>query len=251
MYEAPNVPGYLPAGYASRRLCCVGASGAYTPSMRELHIPTWDLPVRLFHWTLLGLVGFSWWSGEQGEMWLKYHFWSGYAILSLVVFRLVWGFCGSYYARFAQFLRGPAAVLASLRELLSPRPMSTLGHNPLGGWMVLALLAVLLVQTLTGLFANDDIMWEGPLYAHVSKDLSDRLTGIHGFNFDILLALVGIHVAAIGWHRWRKGERLVSAMLSGYKPAPADTESRAFVSLWRALVIFVIVALAVAGLIRL
>jgi len=219
--------------------------------MRELLIPIWDLPVRLFHWALLVLVGFSWWSGEQGELWLKYHFWSGYAILTLVLFRVVWGFCGSHYARFAQFLRGPVTVLGSLRELLGPQPMRSLGHNPLGGWMVLALLTVLLVQTLTGLFANDDIMWEGPLYAHVSKDLSDRLTGLHGLNFDVLLALVAVHVLAIGWHRWRKGERLVRAMVTGLKPAPSATGQSAFVSLWRAGVIFLIVALAVAGLVRL
>ena len=218
--------------------------------MSEHTTPVWDLPVRLFHWSLLALVCFSWWSGEQGEMWLKYHFWSGYTILTLVLFRLLWGFWGSYYARFAAFLRGPTTVLRSLRELWHARPMTVLGHNPLGGWMVLALLLVLGVQSVTGLFANDDIMWEGPLYAHISKDLSDQLTGIHEGNFNLLLVLVAIHVAAIAWHRWRKGERLVRAMLTGRKPAPAGTVARPYVSLWRALLVLLAVALAVAGLIR-
>lgn len=213
--------------------------------------PVWDLPVRLFHWSLLALVCFSWWSGEQGEMWLKYHFWSGYAILTLVLFRTGWGFWGSHYARFAQFLRGPVAVLHSWRELWTARPMAVLGHNPVGGWMVIALLLGLAVQTVTGLFANDDIMWEGPLYAHVSKDLSDRLTGIHELNFNLLLALVAVHVAAIAWHRWRKGERLVRAMLTGEKPAPAGMAVTPMVSLWRALLVLLGAGLVVAGLIRL
>ena len=117
--------------------------------------------------------------------------------------------------------------------------------------MVLALLAVLAFQFATGLFANDDIMWEGPLYAHVSKDLSDRLTGIHHLNFDALLALVAVHVAAIGWHRWRKGERLVRAMLDGRQPAPPGTEARAYASLRRALVVLALAALVVAAVVRL
>lgn len=213
--------------------------------------PVWDLPVRLFHWALVALVGFSWWSGEQGEMWLKYHFWSGYAILTLVIFRVLWGFWGSHYARFTQFLRGPRTVFKTLPALFSPRAMPVLGHNPVAGWMVLALLLVLLVQTATGLFANDDIMWEGPLYPLVSKALSDRLTGIHEFNFGVLGGLVGIHIAAILWHRLRKGERLVSAMLTGYQPHPSAVPVPAWVSRWRALALLICAALMVFGILKL
>ncbi|MGE3772500.1 MAG: cytochrome b/b6 domain-containing protein [Gammaproteobacteria bacterium] len=196
-------------------------------------VRVWDLPVRLFHWAIVALLGYSWWSGEEGGMMLEYHMWSGYAVLTLVLFRVLWGFAGSGTARFADFVRGPAAMLASLRELWSARPLHFAGHNPLGGWMVLALLACLLVQTLSGLFANDDLFNEGPLYKHVGKALSDTLTGVHHLNFGVLLALVALHVAAVAWHRLRKGERLVGAMIHGRKSldAPAPVLARA----WRAL----------------
>lgn len=201
--------------------------------MKLTSVTVWDLPVRLFHWALVGLLGFSWWSGEEGGMALERHLWAGYAVLALVLFRCVWGCVGSATARFTHFVRGPRTVLASLPELASARPLHVAGHNPLGGWMVLALLLVLLVQTATGLFANDDLFNEGPLYAHVGKALSDTLTGLHHLNFKLLLALVALHVAAIAWHRVRKGEKLVSAMVHGRKalPAPAPLPANA----WRAL----------------
>lgn len=193
-------------------------------------VRVWDLPVRLFHWGIVALLGYSWWSGEEGGMTLEYHMWSGYAVLTLVLFRVLWGFAGSGTARFASFVRGPAAVLASLRELGSARPLHLAGHNPLGGWMVLALLLCLLVQTSSGLFANDDLFNEGPLYEHVSKALSDTLTAVHHLNFGLLLGLVALHVAAVAWHRLRKGERLVGAMIHGRKrldgPAPALARAR-------------------------
>ncbi|HMM75782.1 MAG TPA: cytochrome b/b6 domain-containing protein [Gammaproteobacteria bacterium] len=193
-------------------------------------VRVWDLPVRLFHWGIVALLGYSWWSGEEGGMTLEYHMWSGYAVLTLVLFRVLWGFAGSGTARFASFVRGPAAVLASLRELGSARPLHLAGHNPLGGWMVLALLLCLLVQTSSGLFANDDLFNEGPLYEHVSKALSDTLTTVHHLNFGLLLGLVALHVAAVAWHRLRKGERLVGAMIHGRKrldgPAPALARAR-------------------------
>lgn len=199
-----------------------------TPAVR-----VWDLPVRLFHWSLVGLLGYSWWSGEEGGMALESHMWSGYAVLSLVLFRVAWGFVGSDTARFTQFVRGPRAVLASLRELWSRRPLPHTGHNPAGGWMVLALLTCLLVQTVSGLFANDDLFNEGPLYKYAGDSLSDALTAVHHFNFAVLLVLVALHVAAVAWHRLRKGEPLVGAMIHGYKPieGPAPVLARA----WRAL----------------
>ena len=113
------------------------------------------------------LVVFSWLSAEAGGTWLKYHFWSGYAIGTLVGFRVLWGLIGSRHARFSDFLRGPTAVIGTLRALVGREPLSYLGHNPVGGWMVLALLGVLGFQFATGLFANDDIMNEGPLYPRV------------------------------------------------------------------------------------
>lgn len=178
-------------------------------------VKVWDLPVRLFHWAVLVLCAFSWWSAERGGLMFKYHFWSGYALLTLVLFRILWGLFGSETARFGDFLHGPRRVLATLRELPGPRPLKVTGHNALGGWMVLALLAVLLLQAGSGLFANDDLFNEGPLYRHVGKSVSDWLTGFHHTNFTALLALVALHVLGVGWHRLRKGERLVAAMIHG------------------------------------
>jgi len=196
--------------------------------MKPQIVPVWDLPVRLFHWALVGLVAFSWWSAEEGGVMLKYHMWSGYGVFGLVLFRIGWGFVGTRYARFAEFVHGPRRVLASLATLWDRKPLAVAGHNPLGGWMVLALLAVLAVQVGTGLFANDDLFNEGPLYAQVTKAWSDRLTAIHHLNFKVLAVLVTIHVLAIVWHRWRKGERLAWAMITGRKqlPAPAAPAGR-------------------------
>ncbi len=218
--------------------------------MTSPSLPIWDLPVRLFHWSLLLLCAVSWWSGEEGGVYLKYHFWSGYAVLTLLLFRLLWGFCGSHYARFAEFLRGPRAVWQSLPGLLDRTPLRAPGHNPLGGWMVMALLIVLLVQVSTGLFSNDDILYEGPLFGHVSKALSDRLTGIHQFNFKLLLGLVSVHMAAIAWHRWRKGEALVAAMVSGRKPNLDGRTASPFVGLWRAGLALLLAGGIVAGIVN-
>lgn len=176
----------------------------------------WDLPIRLFHWSLLPLLGFSWWSGEAGGLWLRYHFWSGRVVLALVLFRLVWGLIGSEHARFANFLRGPGAVIRSLRELFRrPEEPPPPGHNPAGGWAVVAMLLVLLVQAVTGLFANDDLFNEGPLYAKVGKATSDLLTHWHHLGFRLLLGLVALHLLAVAIHTVVRGEPLVRTMVSG------------------------------------
>lgn len=210
----------------------------------------WDLPTRLFHWALVGLIVFSYVSASMGGLMLRYHLWSGYCVLTLVLFRLMWGVVGGEYARFAQFVRGPRAVLAALPSLLNKRALTGGGHNPLGGWMVLALLVVLLVQAGTGMFANDDIFTEGPLYAHVSKDLSDQLSAYHGFNFVLLLGLVSVHILAIGWHRWRKGEALTSAMVTGRKYLPLASPPARVASRWRALLVLGFAAGLVVGIVN-
>ncbi len=219
--------------------------------MERHHILVWDLPTRLFHWSLVGLFMLSWWSGEQGGTAFRIHQWSGYGILSLVLFRLVWGLVGGEYARFAQFVHGPRRVLRGVAELLRPGPLAQVGHNPVGGWMVVALLFGLLVQTVTGLFANDDIMNEGPLVAHIGKDLSDTLSGVHGVNFVIVLVLVSVHVLAIVYHRLRKGEHLTQAMITGRRMLPAPATAPRTASSWLALVLLALAAGMVALLINL
>lgn len=218
-------------------------------SVRALKI--WDLPTRLCHWSLVALVAMSWWSGEQGGEAFDYHQWSGYGILSLLLFRLAWGVVGGEYSRFAQFVHGPRRVLCAVRDLLTPTPLAQPGHNPLGGWMVVALLIGLTVQTVTGLFANDDIMNEGPLMAWVDKDLSDTLSGVHTINFVVLLSLISVHVVAIVYHRLRKGEHLTLAMITGRRMLPGAPPTVRTASPWLAAVLLALSAGMVAVLINL
>jgi cytochrome b len=186
-----------------------------------IDVPVWDLPVRLFHWLLVALLGFSWWSAENGHM--DWHMRSGYAVLALVLFRIVWGFVGSTTARFVDFVRGPAEVLAHLRQLLARDAPPHVGHNPLGGLSVVLMLAVVMVQAASGLFASDDILTEGPLYRYVSGATAEWLTSIHRANFDLLLALVVIHVAAIAFYRLYTRQDLVAPMVTGRKRLAAGT----------------------------
>lgn len=205
-------------------------------------IRIWDLPTRLFHWLLVVLIGISWASGEIGGNAMEYHMWSGYAVLALVLFRLVWGVMGSETSRFSQFLRGPAAVRVYARTLFTRGNGHGIGHNPLGGWMVAAMLLALSVQTGTGLFANDDIATEGPLYNLVSKSVSDALTEVHEGTFDVLLALIAIHIAAIVFYRVYKRDDLVRPMLTGSKEVADDTPPPRLLSAWRALPVIAIAA---------
>jgi len=182
-------------------------------------ILVWDLPLRLFHWLLVLLIVVSVVSANIGGNAMQIHLLSGYTVLTLVLFRILWGFAGSTHARFISFVRGPAAVIEYLRALRRQNADRHLGHNPAGGWSVILMLAALLVQAGTGLFANDDIATEGPLAKLVSKALSDRITGIHHLNFKLLLALIGLHLAAVAFYFFRKRENLVKPMLTGFKDA--------------------------------
>jgi len=148
---------------------------------------------------------------------MQYHMLSGYAILALLIFRLVWGFAGSRTSRFSGFVKGPAAVWRYATDLFRGTSESYLGHNPLGGWSVLAMLLALLIQAATGLFANDDIITEGPLYLWVSKPVSDWLTGVHRLNRHLILVLVATHVSAVLFYLLVKHENLIKPMITGIK----------------------------------
>lgn len=169
---------------------------------------------------------------------MRWHALSGQAILVLVSFRILWGFVGSRHARFGDFLYGPRAILDFIRRMLSREHPHYLGHNPLGGWMVLVLLLVLLAQASAGLFANDDIAFEGPLYPLIGKDLSDTLTSWHKLSGRyLIIGLVLMHVGAVIYHRVAMGEKLVRAMVTGRKEWPAGLAAPEpkFSSPWLAL----------------
>ncbi len=196
-------------------------------------VTVWDLPTRLFHWTLVALMIFQWLTAEFGSA-MDWHVWGGYAILALVVFRLIWGFVGSDTVRFRDFVRGPGAALGYVKALLRGETPLYLGHNPMGGWSIVAMLVLLLVQAGTGLFANDDITIEGPLYAWVSKGTSDWLTAIHKFNFNLLLLVIAVHISAVLFYLLVTRENLIHPMLSGRKRLPPELAGAAprIVSPW-------------------
>jgi cytochrome b len=217
---------------------------------QQVAVKVWDLPVRLVHWGLVALLAFQAASGWIGGKLIEWHLISGYSILGLVLFRVLWGFAGSTSARFASFLAPPAMALRFASRLLARRAEAYPGHNPLGGWMVLALLASLLVQAGTGLFANDGIATEGPLASLVSIEVSDRVTTLHRWNLRILLVLAAVHTAAALYHWLALKENLIGAMFTGVKRLPAARARgpMAFASSWRALLLLAL-ALAVVWLI--
>lgn len=214
-------------------------------------VKVWDLPVRLFHWSLLALVIFSWWSGTRGGDLLPLHARSGYAILALTLFRVAWGLAGSETALFASFVRGPRSTMAYVRSVVARRPYAYLGHNPLGGWMVLALLGCLLVQGASGLFATDDVAFSGPLAHDLGDRASALLTALHKANFYVLLALIFLHIGAVLAHVAMRRDALLAAMFSGRKPAPPGTPPLRFVPTGLAAALLALAALLVYGLTRL
>jgi cytochrome b len=203
----------------------------------------WDWPVRAFHWLLVLCVAGAWATHYAGIEWFDWHRRLGYVSLVLVAFRIAWGFAGTRHARFTSFLRGPRAIAAYLRGASTPEAV---GHNPLGGWSVIAFLLVLSVQAVTGLCANDEIANAGPFYGWVSQETSNRLTAVHHFNSNVLLALIVLHVVAVAWHDLVQHRGLVRAMLDGRKRgAEGIGSSRGGLALLIAGLLAVALALAI------
>lgn len=174
-------------------------------------VRVWDLPTRLFHWLLVVLIGFSWWSAENRIM--DWHLLSGITVLGLVAFRLIWGLIGGSTARFARFLRSPGQVLAYLRgQASSPKA----GHNPLGGYSVAIMLLLLSVQVAAGLFAVDvDGIDSGPLSFLVSFDQGRAASEVHEIAFTLLQVVIGLHVLAILFYLVVRKRNLVHPMVTG------------------------------------
>ncbi len=189
--------------------------------MSELPLrQVWDLPVRLCHWSMAILVPFLWWSAENHEM--TYHRYAGFTLLGVLVFRVYWGFFGTHTARFAQFVRSPAAAINYATEMMSGGDPKTFGHNPLGGYSVLLLLGLLMTQVVLGLFAIDvDGFDGGPFADYIDYDLSRTLAEWHEVFFNLIVAAVVLHLLAIAFHRV-KGHNLVPPMIHGKAPADHD-----------------------------
>jgi cytochrome b len=192
----------------------------------------WDGPTRIVHWGLVVLIALAWWSAESDH--LQWHRWSGYGVLGLLVFRLIWGFAGSRSARFASFVRGPTAMVNYMRTLASRAPSDHPGHNPLGALSVLAILAALCLQVVSGLFAVDvDGLESGPLSDRVSFDTGRWWARWHHWSFWCIEALVVIHVAAVVFYLVYKRSNLVTPMITGRRAFATDP-ALTFSPLWRA-----------------
>ena len=181
----------------------------------------WDLYTRLFHWLTVALVPAAYVTWRLNRM--DWHALIGDALLTLLLFRLVWGFVGSETARFARFLASPRAAVRHLARLFHREPDEQIGHNPAGGWMVLVLLALLFGETLTGIVVNNDVADVGPLTRVMPAKLANLLTDLHAALWDALLAAVALHVATIVIYAVAKGHRLLHPMITGRKWLPDQT----------------------------
>ncbi|MGY5452524.1 cytochrome b/b6 domain-containing protein [Agarivorans sp. MS3-6] len=183
--------------------------------MSKVHkVKVWDGFVRFYHWLQVLLLGGLWWSAEQAET--EWHMALGLIFLCLLVTRIIWGLIGSSNARFSQFVSHPKQVFAECKQELRGKPAEHLGHSALGGYMIVALMGVLLLQAISGLFISDDVLAEGPLYQYISETMANKIRSIHHANVELLLILVAIHVLVILGFTLKK-RRLISAMISGYR----------------------------------
>lgn len=199
------------------------------PRQKPLRQYVWDIPTRAFHWLLVGLIGFSWWSAETYHM--DWHGLAGLAFCALLIFRLLWGLFGTATARFAHFVKGPGGIRAYLRGEPGAAPV---GHNPLGGWSVVVMLLILAIQTVSGLFAVDvDGVESGPLSRLVDFDQGRVASRIHHISFNLLLALIVLHVLAILFYLAVKRRNLIWTMVTGSQPALGEAQPVAKVGLWR------------------
>lgn len=183
-------------------------------------VRVWDLPTRVFHWLLaMGVVALVV-TGHVGGAQMEWHARLGYAVLTLLLFRLAWGVVGGHWSRFASFVAGPSRIAAYLRG--QEHPARLLGHNPLGALSVLAMIALLLVQVATGLVGDDEIAFTGPLNKFVSTATGLAATSYHKrVGQWLIVALVCLHVGAVLFYLWSRGENLLRPMLHGDKTVPA------------------------------
>jgi cytochrome b len=212
-----------------------GAGALSEPAPAAPSVRVWDAPTRIVHWAIALLIPWSWWTASHDQ--LGRHRLSGYTLLGLLLFRLIWGVAGSETARFARFVKGPRAI----GRYLSGREPPPLGHSPIGALSIVAMLAALAAQIGLGLFAIDeDGLEEGPLSHFVSFDTARLVAGLHHKVFWVIVALAALHIAAILFYRLVRGRNLVAAMITGRTRAAGP--GLAMAPWWRA-----VVAAGVAG----
>jgi cytochrome b len=215
-------------------------SSAPTADLAPVRV--WDPYVRAFHWLLVIGILASWITGENG--WMETHYQIGLGVGWLVIFRILWGFVGSRTARFTHFIKGPGAVIDYARTMFARKPSHAFGHNAGGGLMVLVLLLVVGIQAFSGLFNSDDVLFDGPFYDDVSDSMTHLAGFMHAWLFDILLALIALHVLVIAMYFFWKRENLVRAMVVGRALLPKKSGEADFASPLRALIVAAVAAVA-------
>jgi cytochrome b len=218
-------------------------TGNGMPAARRGYV-LWDRPVRIIHWLIVLLLPASWWTAEEGHM--EVHQWLGFSVLIAVLTRLCWGLVGSAQARFADFLRGPRAVIATLRGQSVSR---TPGHNPAGGWSALLLWTLLIAQVITGTVNTDDVLFTGPFREVFGEDLSNALSAWHETIFNALLGFIALHIAAIVYYERKRDKRLLRPMITGSAPGRHGTAPPQ--PLYKALIIAALITGMVWALIQL
>ena len=209
----------------------------------------WDAPVRVFHWLIVALVAAAYATWRLN--WMVWHGWIGDAVLTLLLFRLLWGFFGGETARFSHFLTSPRTAIQHLKYALRREPDHQMGHNPAGGWMVLLLLALLLLETLTGLYVANDIADEGPLTEIMPAWAANAIASSHAILWDALFAAIALHVLAIAGFAAIKGQNLLRPMITGLKVLPAGVATPRAGSPARAVLLFLGCVVATAFLVNL
>ena len=200
----------------------------------------WDLPVRLFHWLLVLCIAAQYITAELLEGYMEVHFYIGYFTLGLIIFRLIWGFVGPKYSRFSNFIRSPFAALQYFKLLIQRKNPKYTGHNPLGGWIVPVVILIVGLQAVSGLFTNDDVLYQGPYYAAIDSELQGVFQWLHHNVFNLIIGIIVLHLVAIAWYQLVLKYPLIGAMLSGKKIAKTGIPGSK-----------IILALVIAGLIAL
>lgn len=209
----------------------------------------WDIPTRLFHWLLVLFIAAQWLTAEVLEGYSDIHNLIGYCILGLVMFRLVWGFFGTKYARFSNFLTGPEKIVGYLASLMKGNNNGFIGHNPLGGLLVPVVLILLGLQAISGLFISDEIFHNGPLFQSISDKNTEIMDWIHHNVFDVLLGFILLHLLAIVYYQWRLKQDLIRPMLSGKKRVGKEQAIK-HSDLIKAIILIILIAIFIYWLVE-
>lgn len=204
----------------------------------------WDVWVRVGHWLVVALIGFQFFSGGDLDL-IDWHAWTGIALLTWVAFRVLWGFVGTRHARFSDFVGSPAQIKSSFRKLTQRQHESVAGHTHAGGLGVIALLGLVALLAITGLFTTDDIIFDGPLSHWVGSDVAGTLTSVHHLLSKLLILTMVGHVVAIAWHQGVMKEPLIQGMLHGRKAGGQEAFGQAV--LVRGLLVVGVCALTIVG----